>query len=519
MEQNLKIRNENIRSDGLGRKHQRHIYIILMSLIVAGLFWQCDKITPGAGANLTEQTCEGCHTNIGALRSLVPNSTGDSTVDIPAGAVGVTRLSRANRVYIRLSNGHYSFAEIDTIHGRISCTGCHSGVSPVNEESPAQAMQAAHVNLQHDPSTEPGVSCGGSLCHGDRARRFETSMHANLWGEKAQLAQRYGGEGFSFDQSPAKLQTGYAANCSSCHVTCGQCHVSRPTVVGGGFAGDARGGNHKFIRKPSETYNCTACHSSTIGTDWNGVLPGNQPDVHNQFGLTCRDCHNEDFHGNGVADADITSRYATPDLPSCYTPCHANDADDNLYHRLHWANQGPARALSCFVCHAQSYNNFDESYAGDHSRAYEDLKIGLNPDYQHPGKPNNQEKWITVRHVPVSRNAFADWGIPTLPHFDDVETYRYTSPHNIQRWTARTLVNADWATPGGDTYNPTNCYQNCHLHQLSPQGAFTGPLKDSYLLSGYLDEHGQNDEKMANEPVTVDEQGEMWRGCGNCHDS
>jgi hypothetical protein len=40
-----------------------------------------------------------------------------------------------------------------------------------------------------------------------------------------------------------------------------------------------------------------------------------------------------------------------------------------------------------------------------------------------------------VRHVPVARDSFAYYGADLLPNFDALPTWKYATPHNIQRIT------------------------------------------------------------------------------------
>lgn len=427
------------------------------------------------------------------------------------------------RVYIRLTGTQEGFADIDSVHAGIGCTGCHGGVSPVDEATDVAAMTAAHSGIVKDPSEDAETGCGGGLCHDDIAHRNATSIHTNLWGEKAHVAQRYGGSGFSFDQCPENVRSGYQANCYGCHTSCGQCHVSRPNTAGGGFAGGALGGNHTFMREPSETYNCNACHGGRIGMDWEGTIEGNQPDIHNISGMTCKDCHKEDFHGSGPDDAHYTTRYAVAGLPSCSASCHTSDASANLYHQMHWSGSGTAGDISCFACHSQLYDNCNTCHAGTYTaeynqpggyKVYQDFKIGLNPNYEVSGEPHNQDKWITVRHIPVSRDAFRAWGLSILAQYESIPTYKYTSPHNISRWTSRTLSDS-----GMTGYTATSCYKNCHFHGVSETGEMIDPIQPFYLLSEYLDEMEQSDEKAANTTTALDHNGSMLNVCNNCHDN
>jgi hypothetical protein len=40
-----------------------------------------------------------------------------------------------------------------------------------------------------------------------------------------------------------------------------------------------------------------------------------------------------------------------------------------------------------------------------------------------------------LRHVPVTQNIFGYYGDDLLPNFDSEPTWKYTTPHNIQRVT------------------------------------------------------------------------------------
>jgi thiosulfate/3-mercaptopyruvate sulfurtransferase len=60
-----------------------------------------------------------------------------------------------------------------------------------------------------------------------------------------------------------------------------------------------------------------------------------------------------------------------------------------------------------------------------------EFKIGLNP------QQSEERPWeyVLLRHAPVARDTFAYYGENLLPNFDAVPTWKYTTPHNIQRIT------------------------------------------------------------------------------------
>ena len=66
-----------------------------------------------------------------------------------------------------------------------------------------------------------------------------------------------------------------------------------------------------------------------------------------------------------------------------------------------------------------------------------------------------------LRHIPISEDTYTGWGLPNLENYSDVETWKYASPHNIRRFTART-----------DTTGGQNGCMSCHGTEDSPQGFF-----------------------------------------------
>jgi thiosulfate/3-mercaptopyruvate sulfurtransferase len=62
------------------------------------------------------------------------------------------------------------------------------------------------------------------------------------------------------------------------------------------------------------------------------------------------------------------------------------------------------------------------------------FKIGLNP-LQSPDRP---WKYVPLRHVPIDPDSFAYYGENLLPNFDALPTWKYATPHNIQRNTPQT---------------------------------------------------------------------------------
>lgn len=452
-------------------------------------------------------------------------------------------MTLTEKVLIRLNatRGVESFSDIDATHAAIGCAGCHGGYGEVDAEDDTSAYRAAHKGMIRDPSAVSENGCSGGMCHADIVRRNETSMHTNLWGEKAHVAMRNGYN--SFEECPAEIQDGFAKDCSGCHTTCGQCHVSRPHTAGKGFLEQRVGYSHKFIATPSEENVCTACHGSRVGDDWNANqerVPGNKPDVHNDFGYTCLDCHQEDFHGDGSTDADYMSRYHVENLPQC-TDCHQVDSDDNEYHVQHWPNSDATDGadLACYVCHSQQYNNCNTCHAGEWTheyveeadwatseggyRVYPQFKIGRNPVYGESSNLHGNSAWIAVRHIPISPDAYEHWDIPewTVDNFaagaTNMETWKFASPHNIQRWTARTLVDPTWAD--SSAYTADNCADNCHMH--GTYGASIMVNDDLYLENADMQSDMTGDDLSheidANENTSLGDDGCYYSACHVSH--
>lgn len=377
---------------------------------------------------------------------------------------------------IQLKPTQTSFADVDAPHSMVGCVSCHGGTEPAEFEA---AHDTANGFLR-DPSVNAEQFC--APCHADIVERNATSMHTNLWGEQAAIAQRQlGGEAThsDFETCPAELTDGFDSECMNCHTTCGQCHVSRPNSVNGGFID-----SHRFSKTPHQKDNCMACHGSRIGVEFTGELEGNAPDLHYLKAMKCWDCHSEDLHGDGTV---YESRYHVADLPTC-GDCHDDTRLANSWHVMHWPGEGTG--LSCYVCHSQPYNNCDNCHTdgewkqGLHGyREYTEFRIGYNYNQElHDGK------WTLVRHIPISRDSYEPWGHDELAHYDDRPTWEYTSPHNIR------LVTAQAGTSSEGT-----CYGNCHL-----DGEGGGENVDLYLWRSFVDSV-YSDEAESNSRVVVDD--------------
>ena len=321
---------------------------------------------------------------------------------------------------------------LESTHGKISCDECHAGNSGGVEK------EVAHEGLIARPSEDYTTYCGS--CHTEITETFGESLHVSQAGYWFALEQRTG-----TDNHP-EIDEMFGNHCASCHTSCGDCHVSQPATVGGGFID-----GHMFNQTPALTRNCTACHGSRVGNEYLGKNEGVQADVHFRQGrMSCVDCHSGDqMHAttatceechDGNQDAPIDSqitRYTGMESPAC-RECHPDvltGSDGIPMHTQH------GEQFQCQVCHSVSYTSCDSCHVSlseasgkpifQTSGAYSTFIIGKNPiqNYHRP------YEYVVLRHVPVDPDSFAYYGDDLLSDFNSLPTWVYATPHNIQRNT------------------------------------------------------------------------------------
>lgn len=433
------------------------IFTAMVAFIVSG----CDQYKIPDYSDVA--SCEGCHSDLAYLDKVF---TKDSTP--PVGGCGGTA-PEPKPYDVFLGEGGYS----DLFHD-FACTVCHGGIDGTHEKEVAHSGN----NFIKHPSTMYAQKCGG--CHGEIAEAFNTSLHQGT-GQKRKVTMRMGLAGpEEFDDLPPHQIEGYNANCATCHGTCGNCHVNRPPIAGGGLAN-----KHKFEATPDMLNNCVACHTSRGGHAYLGVASGTSPDVHlDSANFTCLDCHTgAELHGNG--DSTVTHRYAYSELPAC-EDCHAGLETSNNYHSTHITD------FNCQVCHSQDYNNCGQCHIhGDGALfpSYLDFKIAKNPI---PETKNYE--FALVRRTLAWQENWKEYGI-TYPEddFATVPTYNYTTPHNILKITSRTDVGED------------HCASKCHI-RTEPDSVYNANL---YLFQSDLLDWEIN----ATASITVD--GELPAGWFN----
>ncbi len=438
------------------------IALVTTALTVIGIMGCVETRPPAAPEPVREpvkvaaSSCLECHTNYETLKAIA-----DPDTDPPAEGCGGTApfIEPFDRVYM----GGPGFERFkDSEHGRIACTECHGGVDNTSDKKTAHSG-----DFVKNPSLNPEAACGD--CHADVVSKTSGSLHEQGWGQKNSVAMRMGYS--SFDELPENIHEGYDRNCATCHATCGSCHVNRPKTGGGGLYK-----GHEFQRIPDMRDNCVACHTSRGGHAYFGLGRGTKPDVHlTQAGFGCLDCHDiNQMHGDGNV---YENRYKSPSSITC-RDCHDYIDEANIYHDEHMGD------FDCHVCHSQEYNNCGSCHVGGEGAripSHLDYKIAINPIPE--DKPY---RLALLRRTPAAPDNWSHYGVSRLSEFNAKTTFNYTTPHNIQRWTARTTVEE-----GG------TCSDNCHIRP----GAAGKTNRELYLFESDLK---RDWEKSANRNIVVD---------------
>lgn len=327
------------------------------------------------------------------------------------------------------------FLEED-VHGRmISCVKCHGGDPEDNN------WKTAHKGIIRDPSyPDPSKTCG--TCHNEITQKNSKSLHITLLPYKNKMHIRMSPDKKVHDKVGKAMDT----HCMGCHSSCGQCHVSRPNSVGGGLVD-----GHLFQKTPPVETNCTSCHGSRLEKEYFGKNEGILADVHHaKKGMKCTDCHRGDeMHGSGEKAFD---RYEVKNRARC-VDCHQEAVPEKPVSGKSKPLKHPAHAihkdkLSCQTCHSVSYKHCYNCHVGKDKKGIPyfktdpsvmAFKIGLNPK---PTK-DRPEKYVTVRHIPISRGLFDFYIKDALTNFDKLPTWKLATPHNIQ---LKTPQNRDCVT-------------------------------------------------------------------------
>jgi len=439
--------------------------IILLSIII---FIGCkeradDDVTqPREASTKSVASCEGCHSNYEMLKKVyTPDPPSDGASHGCGGEA--PHIEPYDRVFLG-GTGYENFK--NDVHGKIPCTGCHNGIDNADDKTKAHSG-----DFIKKPSLHADQKC--SSCHTEIYMKTKNSLHEQGWGQKSMVALRSGKSNIpaGFDQLTDLMKEGYNKNCATCHGTCGDCHVNRPSGGGGGlYAG------HQFFKKPDMRDHCVTCHVSRGGHAYFGQAAGTKPDVHlTKAQFTCTVCHKQDeLHGDGNI---YDQRYKMPLMPKCEN-CHTSVSNSNQYHKAHLST------FSCNTCHSQDYNNCGSCHIGAEGAripSYLGFKIGMNPIPE-----TKKYKYAVLRRSLMAPDSWDQYGTATLSNFSVRPTYKYATPHNILKWTERTTVVAG-----------KPCYDACHIIK-NEDGSYRN--KEIYLFRSDLESW----EVQATQSITVD---------------
>ncbi len=314
---------------------------------------------------------------------------------------------------------------LETEHGQIACEQCHGG-RPDDDN-----WQTAHEGLVTDPTLlDADRVCGA--CHGDIVGTAKNSLHYTLAPMYQAVFNRAGGACCA-PKTKTILKESMDRHCGACHSSCGQCHISRPDYVKGGFLA-----KHHFKGTPPMDTTCASCHGGRVHGEFTGTNEDFSPDVHfEDEEMTCMNCHGaQEMH----ADAQkVSSRYTLPEKPTCIQ-CHEEVLQPdgkNLYHTSHGSK------LACQVCHSQASKSCFSCHVGTDKKGLPwfkckktdvMFKIGLNPDK----RDQAPFEYVVVRHTPVVPDTFKFYIPSGLEQFSKASTWKRATPHNIIRKTSQT---------------------------------------------------------------------------------
>lgn len=304
--------------------------------------------------------------------------------------------------------GCHSDVQLDPAH-QFACTSCHGG----NDQEPQ--IEKAHSGLIAQPGhpDRMTVTCGG--CHPNQVKVASKSLHFTLANKVNTIRRHFGAESPLTAAPEVPLAASIASSltladdmlrrrCLRCHVYskgdeydavthatgCGACHLA---FKGGKLQ------RHAFA-KPTDTQ-CLSCHyGNYVGSDYHGRYEHDYnweyrtpystqtahntaprpygveyhdfaPDLHQQRGLICIDCHRQSGHPQQKST--ITCLNCHGWQPAQPPPTLGNiqvrnkgliliGAADNKEHPVpmlrHPAHQRYGRKVACQVCHGQwSFND------------------------------------------------------------------------------------------------------------------------------------------------------------------
>lgn len=372
------------------------------------------SLLASSGAQQDSDNCLSCHADQEMMQAMAVERDLGSKRDSGVGcSVRLDPMDAWQKLYV----DDEEF--LTSIHNLQGCLGCHGATGEETD------VEMAHAGVVSDPTHDPERVCGS--CHSTEVEMASTGLHQNLTGYRTVLEQR------GADFSNPGMQEAFGKHCATCHASCGQCHVSRPDFTGGGLLA-----GHEIKEFAPVKEICMACHGSRVADEYMGRNEGVMGSVHwSEGSMTCYECHEiTEFHGQG-AEAESAHRYDDQTSPQCID-CHL-EADpthsDLLEHSLHW------EVVACNVCHVSGpYKNCYSCHVGTDEEGLPfattdeeklQFKIGRNP-LQSEERP---WEYVLLRHIPVEPDTFKFYGDALLSDFVNAPTWKYATPHNIQRIT------------------------------------------------------------------------------------
>jgi thiosulfate/3-mercaptopyruvate sulfurtransferase len=308
---------------------------------------------------------------------------------------------------------------LDSDHGQIACVDCHGG----NPED--SNWQTAHEGLIEDPTfPDPETACGE--CHPDISAGAAKSLHYTIAPIGKAIARRMGS---ADPKVQAAMETARERHCSQCHASCGQCHVSRPNYVNGGFLAQ-----HQFQKPPMET-TCASCHGGRIFGEFTGLNKDLAADTHfENEEMTCMDCHKAgQMHAPAEEGVNRQASATRPRCEGCHPEAAAEDAEIPS-HQIH------RDKVACQVCHAQPIKQCYGCHVGTDAKGIAyfkckktvlDFKIGRN---SRP-TPENPYAFTVQHHPPVVPETFDFYSPGAFKDFAQHPTWTNAAPHTIRRIT------------------------------------------------------------------------------------
>ena len=178
----------------------------------------------------------------------------------------------------------------------------------------------------------------------------------------------------------------------------------------------------------------------TVNAEYTGQNEGIPADVHwTKGGMACFKCHTGDalhgMTGNGRAERRPNATTASRHRRAwTATRTRSPGKSEIQQHNVHGEKLAcqvchSVENKSCYSCHVQTNDEGTPFFKIEPSVMA--FKIGLNP------KKSEERPWnyVVLRHAPIDPDNFAFYGKDILANFDALPTWKYATPHNIQRMT------------------------------------------------------------------------------------